>query len=183
MLLYSGDILMTYAALGLVLYALRGLSPQQGTGCCLVVGLALLLLGYGMLTVAFARPATPAQYAPEVAQSVAGSGGGFLSVVGARLHEFCRRPSARSLHDMLAAFSPHPRGGQGGPGGAARPGPEVAQDRRRQVGLPVGLAGGGDPSVLCERAAGQPLVPGRARGVAADRARAPRIVVAACSCC
>ncbi|MFF2998812.1 hypothetical protein ACFVTC_30325 [Streptomyces sp. NPDC057950] len=49
MLLYSGDILMTYAVLGLVLYGLRGLSPQAALRVAvrLVVGLAVLLLGTG----------------------------------------------------------------------------------------------------------------------------------------
>ena len=67
-LLYSGDILMTYAALGLVLYGMRGLGPRAAlrVAVCLVVGLALLLLGYGLMTVAFTLPVTPGQFAPEV---------------------------------------------------------------------------------------------------------------------
>ncbi|MEU5042382.1 DUF418 domain-containing protein [Streptomyces griseorubiginosus] len=144
-LLYSGDILMTYAALGLVLYGLRGLSPRAAlrVAVCLVVGLALLLLGYGMLTVAFTRPVTPAQYAPEVAHSVAAYRGGFLSVVGARLHELPTAVGANLLYapDMLAAFLAGLA--------AARTGLVERRGRDRKWlravvvrWLPVGLAGG-----------------------------------------
>ncbi|MGW2965218.1 DUF418 domain-containing protein [Streptomyces sp. NPDC001220] len=107
-LLYAGDILMTYAVLGLILYGLRGLSPRAAlrVAVCLVVGLAVLLLGYGLLTVVFTQPVTPAQYAPEVARSVAAYRGGFLSVVGARLRELPTTMGANLMYtpDMLAAF-------------------------------------------------------------------------------
>ena len=50
-LLYPGDILTTYAALALPLYALRGISPRVALRIAagLVVGLSVLLFGYGLL--------------------------------------------------------------------------------------------------------------------------------------
>ncbi|MFJ6086480.1 DUF418 domain-containing protein [Streptomyces sp. NPDC092369] len=53
-LLYPGDILTTYAALALPLFALRGIAPRTAlrVAAGLVVGLSVLLLGYGLLVVA-----------------------------------------------------------------------------------------------------------------------------------
>ncbi|MFF1303129.1 DUF418 domain-containing protein [Streptomyces sp. NPDC058307] len=144
-LLFPGDILMTYAALGLILYGLRGLSPRAAlrVAVCLVAGLAVLLLGYGLLTVAFTEPVTPAQYAPEAARSVAAYRGGFLSVVGAHLCELPTALGANLMYtpDMLAAFLAGLA--------AAKAGllERRGRDRRWLRGvvvrwLPVGLAGG-----------------------------------------
>ncbi|WP_043684636.1 DUF418 domain-containing protein [Streptomyces xylophagus] len=144
-LLYTGDILMTYAVLGLVLYGLRGLGPRAAlrVAVCLVAGLAVLLLGYGLLTVAFTQPVTPAQYAPEVARSVAAYRGGFLSVVGAHLRELPSTMGANVLYapDMLAAFLAGLAAAKAGL--VERRG----RDRKWLKGvvvrwLPVGLAGG-----------------------------------------
>ncbi|MFJ9372375.1 DUF418 domain-containing protein [Streptomyces sp. NPDC101455] len=144
-LLYPGDILMTYAALGLVLYGLRGLSPRAAlrVAVCLVAGLAVLLLGYGLLTVAFTEPVTPAQYAPEAARVVAAYRGGFLSVVGAHLRELPTALGANLMYtpDMLAAFLAGLAAAKAGL--VERRG----RDRRWLRGvvlrwLPVGLAGG-----------------------------------------
>ncbi|WP_328749940.1 DUF418 domain-containing protein [Streptomyces sp. NBC_00285] len=144
-LLYPGDILMTYAALGLILYGLRGLSPRAAlrVAVCLVAGLAVLLLGYGLLTVAFTEPVTPAQYAPEAARVVAAYRGGFLSVVGAHLRELPTALGANLMYtpDMLAAFLAGLAAAKAGL--VERRG----RDRRWLRGvvvrwLPVGLAGG-----------------------------------------
>lgn len=144
-LLYTGDILMTYAVLGLVLYGLRGLGPRAAlrVAVCLVAGLAVLLLGYGLLTVAFTEPVTPAQYAPEVARDVAAYRGGFLSVVGARLRELPSTMGANVLYapDMLAAFLAGLAAARAGL--VERRGRDRAWLRRVVVRwLPVGLAGG-----------------------------------------
>ncbi|WP_405863174.1 DUF418 domain-containing protein [Streptomyces sp. NBC_01515] len=144
-LLYTGDILMTYAVLGLVLYGLRGLGPRAAlrVAVCLVAGLAVLLLGYGLLTVAFTQPVTPAQYAPEAARTVAGYRGGFLSVVEARLRELPTTMGANALYapDMLAAFLAGLAAAKAGL--VERRGRDRAWLRRVVVRwLPVGLAGG-----------------------------------------
>ncbi|MGC0401024.1 uncharacterized protein RKD27_003668 [Streptomyces sp. SAI-126] len=144
-LLFPGDILMTYAALGLILYGLRGLSPRAAlrVAVCLVAGLAVLLLGYGLLTVAFTEPVTPAQYAPEAARSVSAYRGGFLSVIGAHLRELPTALGANLMYapDMLAAFLAGLAAAKAGL--VERHG----RDRRWLRGvvvrwLPVGLAGG-----------------------------------------
>ena len=144
-LLYPGDILMTYAVLGLVLYGLRGLGPRAAlrVAVCLVAGLVVLLLGYGLLTVALTRPVTPAQYAPEVARSAAAYRGGFLSVVGAHLRELPSTMGANVLYapDMLAAFLAGLAAAKTGL--VERRGRDRAWLKRVVVRwLPVGLAGG-----------------------------------------
>ncbi|MFD5815132.1 DUF418 domain-containing protein [Streptomyces sp. NPDC127038] len=144
-LLYPGDILMTYAALGLVLYGLRDLTPRAAVrlAVALVAGLAVLLLGYGLLTVALTEPLTPSAYAPRVADTVAAYRGGALSVVGAHLRELPTALGANLMYapDMLAAFL----------AGLAAAGTGLVERRgrdrrwlRRTLArwLPVGLAGG-----------------------------------------
>ncbi|MFD8736680.1 DUF418 domain-containing protein [Streptomyces sp. NPDC059618] len=144
-LLYPGDILMTYAALGLVLYGLRDLTPRAAVrlAVALVTGLAVLLLGYGLLTVALTEPLTPAAYAPRVADTVAAYRGGALSVVGAHLRELPTALGANLMYapDMLAAFL----------AGLAAAGTGLVERRgrdrrwlRRTLArwLPAGLAGG-----------------------------------------
>ncbi|MFE4701485.1 DUF418 domain-containing protein [Streptomyces sp. NPDC056738] len=107
-LLYPGDILMTYAALGLILYGLRDLTSRAAVrlAAALVAGLAVLLLGYGLLTVALTEPVTPARYAPLVADTVAAYRGGPSSVIGAHLRELPSALGANLMYapDMLAAF-------------------------------------------------------------------------------
>ncbi|MFF3451057.1 DUF418 domain-containing protein [Streptomyces sp. NPDC002667] len=144
-LLYPGDILMTYAALGLVLYGLRDLTPRAAVrlAAALVAGLAVLLLGYGLLTVALTEPLTPAAYAPLVADTVAAYRGGALSVIGAHLRELPTALGANLMYapDMLAAFL----------AGLAAAGTGLVERRGRDRRwlrrtltrwLPVGLAGG-----------------------------------------
>ncbi|MDH6218464.1 DUF418 domain-containing protein [Streptomyces pseudovenezuelae] len=110
-LLFPGDILMTYAVLGLVLYGLRGLGPRAALRIagCLVVALAVLLLGYGLLVLAFtdpAVPATPRAPVSHVPPIVHAYRGGFRSVVGAHLGELPAHLGADLLYapDILAAF-------------------------------------------------------------------------------
>ncbi|MEV6196160.1 DUF418 domain-containing protein [Streptomyces sp. NPDC051920] len=144
-LLYPGDILTTYAALGLILYALRDLTPRTAVrlAAVLVTGLAVLLLGYGLLTVALTEPLTPARYAPTVADTVAAYRGGPLSVIGAHLRELPSALGANLMYapDMLAAFL----------AGLAAAGTGLLERRGRDRAwlrqtllrwLPLGLAGG-----------------------------------------
>ncbi|MGW3661738.1 DUF418 domain-containing protein [Streptomyces sp. NPDC005141] len=145
LLLFPGDVLMTYAALALVLYGLRGLAPRTALRLAagLVLALAALLFGYGLLTAALAEPLTPAGYAPHVADTVAAYRGGALSVLGAHLRDLPSALGTDLLYapDMLAAFLAGLA--------AARVGlvERRGRDRpwlRRTFGrwLPVGLAGG-----------------------------------------
>jgi len=144
-LLYPGDILMTYAVLALILYGLRGLTPRAALriAICLVAGLSVLLLGYGLLTVAFTEPLTPARYAPQVADIVAAYRGGVLSVIGAHLRELPTALGANLMYtaDMLAAFLAGLAAAKAGL--VERRGRDRRWLRRIVVRwLPVGLAGG-----------------------------------------
>lgn len=144
-LLYPGDILMTYAALGLVLYGLRGLTPRAAVrvAVCLVAGLAVLLLGYGLLTVALTEPVTASAYAPGVAETVAAYRGGFTSVIGAHLRELPSALGANLMYtpDMLAAFLAGLAAAKAGL--VERRGRDRVWLRRTLVRwLPVGLTGG-----------------------------------------
>ncbi|MFD9326766.1 DUF418 domain-containing protein [Streptomyces sp. NPDC060065] len=144
-LLHPGDILMTYAALALVLYGLRGLTPRTALriAACLVVGLSMLLLGYGLLTVAVTEPLTPDQYVPLVAHKVAAYRGGVLSVLGAHLHDLPAQLGADLLYspDMFAAFLAGLAAARSGL--VERRGRDRAWLRKVVVRwLPVGLAGG-----------------------------------------
>ncbi|MCX4904446.1 DUF418 domain-containing protein [Streptomyces sp. NBC_00878] len=144
-LLFPGDILMTYAVLALILYGLRGLSPRAAlrTAACLVAGLSVLLLGYGLLTVAFAEPLTEAQYAPRVADTVAAYRSGVLSVIGAHLRELPTTLGANLMYapDMLAAFLAGLAAAKAGL--VERRGRDRRWLRRTVVRWgPVGLAGG-----------------------------------------
>ncbi|WP_415938088.1 DUF418 domain-containing protein [Streptomyces sp. 039-1] len=152
-LLYPGDILMTYAALGLVLYALRDLTPRAAVrvAVCLVAGLAVLLLAYGLLTVALTGPVTSAQYAPRVADTVAAYRGGFGSVIGAHLRELPSALGANLMYtpDMLAAFLVGLAAAKAGL--VERRGRDRAWLRRTAVRwLPVGLAGGAVTAVCAD---------------------------------
>ncbi|MGW6216215.1 DUF418 domain-containing protein, partial [Streptomyces sp. NPDC055109] len=152
-LLYPGDILMTYAALGLVLYALRDLTPRAAVrvAVCLVAGLAVLLLAYGLLTVALTGPVTPAQYAPRVADTVAAYRGGFGSVIGAHLRELPSALGANLMYtpDMLAAFLAGLAAAKAGL--VERRGRDRAWLRRTALRwLPVGLAGGAVTAVCAD---------------------------------
>ncbi|MCF3136849.1 DUF418 domain-containing protein [Streptomyces olivochromogenes] len=144
-LLYPGDILMTYAALSLVLYGLRGLAPRTALRLAagLVVGLTVVLLGYGLLTVALTEPLTAGQDAPRVADTAAAYRGGAWSVVGAHVRDLPGLIGSDLLYaaDLLAAFL----------AGLAAAGSRLVERRGRDRAwlrgvvvrwLPVGLAGG-----------------------------------------
>ncbi|UIR17771.1 DUF418 domain-containing protein [Streptomyces spinosirectus] len=143
--LYPGDILMTYAVLALVLYGLRDLAPRTALRLAagLAVALAILLLAYGLLTVAATEPLTPAQYAPRVAGTVAAYRGGVQSVLGAHLHDLPSTLGTDLLYapHFLAAFL----------AGLAAAGLRLVERRGRDRAwlrrvalrcLPAGLAGG-----------------------------------------
>ncbi|MFD0340525.1 DUF418 domain-containing protein [Streptomyces sp. NPDC127117] len=94
-LLYSGDILMVYALLGLVLLAARNAGPARAWRAALwVFGAAggfLLLIGLGL---ALFDPAGAGASAPANAELTAAYRGGFAEVVGANI---------RALPEILAA--------------------------------------------------------------------------------
>ncbi|MEU6375357.1 DUF418 domain-containing protein [Streptomyces sp. NPDC046909] len=87
-LLYPGDILTTYAALALPLYALREASARLAirAATVLVAVLSLVLVSYGLLAVLATGPSPALLYGPAVADTVAAYRGGTLSVFGAHLH-------------------------------------------------------------------------------------------------
>ncbi|MET7681089.1 DUF418 domain-containing protein [Streptomyces sp. NPDC005423] len=152
-LLYPGDILMTYAVLALVLYGLRGLAPRTAlrVAACLVVVLAVVLLGYGLLTVAYGRPVTAQQYAPLAARTVDAYRGGFRSVLGAHLRDLPAQLGADLLFspDLLAAFLAGLAAGRGRL--VERRGRDRVWLRKVVVRwLPVGLAGGVVTAVCCD---------------------------------
>ncbi|WP_431981179.1 DUF418 domain-containing protein [Streptomyces qinglanensis] len=142
-LLFPGDILMTYAVLGLVLFAARGLAPRKAVrvAAALVVSLGVLLLGRGLLAPVATAPGGAAL--PRKGTEVASCRGDPVSVVHANLGQW---------HDLLAGdllYAPHILAAFL-VGLAAGKRQVLAEfDRypgraRRLVGygLPVGLAGG-----------------------------------------
>ncbi|MBT3154934.1 DUF418 domain-containing protein [Streptomyces sp. CHD11] len=145
-LLYTGDILMTYGALALVLYGLRTLTPRAALrlAAVLLAVPSVLLLGYGLLTVALTEPFTlTGPYPPAVTERIAAHRGDAPSVVAVHLRDL-RGALGRDvlyapvhLAAMLAGLA------------AARSG--VAERRGRDRAwlravalrwLPAGLAGG-----------------------------------------
>jgi uncharacterized protein len=144
-LLYPGDVLTTYAVLALVLYGLSGLTVRAAVrlAAALLVLLATLLLGYGLLTVALTEPATATAYAPRAAERVAAYRGDAASVLGTHLRDLPAAIGTDLLYApaMLAAFL----------GGLAAAKSRLAERRGRDRawlrrtalrGLPYGLAGG-----------------------------------------
>ncbi|MFF8672800.1 DUF418 domain-containing protein [Streptomyces sp. NPDC015242] len=144
-LLYPGDILTTYAVLALVLYGLRGLTVRAALrlAAALLVLLAALLLGYGLLTVALTEPVPAGAYAPRAAERVAAYRGDAVSVLGTHLRDLPAAFGTGLLYApaMLAAFL----------GGLAAAKCRLAERRGRDRawlrrtalrGLPYGLAGG-----------------------------------------
>ncbi|MFE9381896.1 DUF418 domain-containing protein [Streptomyces sp. NPDC007025] len=142
-LLFPGDILMTYAVLGLVLFAARGLAPHKAVraAAVLVVSLGALLLGRGLLALAATAPGGAAP--PGTDTAAAAYRGGPGSVVQANLAQW---------HDLLAGdllYAPHILAAflVGLAAGKRQLLAEFDRyrDRARRLvgyGLPVGLAGG-----------------------------------------
>ncbi|MGY1438576.1 DUF418 domain-containing protein [Streptomyces reniochalinae] len=142
-LLFPGDILMTYAVLGLVLFAMRGVAPRTAARAAvvLVVCLGVLLLGKGMLTLGTTSPGAGA--AADTATAVADYRGAPASVVHANLRQWRDLLAGDLLYmpHILAAFL------VGLAAGKRRVLAEFDRYRglaRRLVvyGLPTGLVGG-----------------------------------------
>ncbi|WP_328770506.1 DUF418 domain-containing protein [Streptomyces sp. NBC_00286] len=93
-LLFSGDVLMVYAVLSLVLFWVRDSAARTlvRAAIWLIVGASACLLAWGMSTVRFAEPLGPQDISSTVNASVAAWRGDPGSVVGAHL---------RVLHDTL----------------------------------------------------------------------------------
>ncbi|MFE7105721.1 DUF418 domain-containing protein [Streptomyces sp. NPDC057575] len=97
-LLYTGDILMIYALLGLVLLAARNAGPAKVRRAALwvfgVAGGFLLLIGLGAALLDPGDPGDPGESATVKAGLTAAYRGGFTEVVGANI---------RALPEILAA--------------------------------------------------------------------------------
>ncbi|WP_344564582.1 DUF418 domain-containing protein [Streptomyces axinellae] len=141
-LLFPGDILMTYAVLGLVLFAVRNVTPRKlvRAAVWLVVALSAVLLARGLA--ALGSAAAPAD-AAGAADSVAAYRGDPMSVVHTNLEQWRLMLGGDFLYapHILAAFllglaagkhrvlaEPHRYRGQ--------------MIRLLRYGLPLGLAGG-----------------------------------------
>jgi uncharacterized protein len=144
-LLYPGDVLTTYAVLALVLYGLSGLGVRAAlrVAAALLLLLAALLLGYGLLTVALTEPVTGTAYAPRAAERAAAYRGDAASVLGTHLRDLPTALGTDLLYApaMLAAFL----------GGLAAAKSRLAERRGRDRAwlrrtalrwLPLGLGGG-----------------------------------------
>ncbi|UNS99456.1 DUF418 domain-containing protein [Streptomyces tubbatahanensis] len=142
-LLFPGDILMTYAVLGFVLFAMRGAAPLVAVRAAVVllVCLGVLLLGKGVLTYVTTAPGAGA--AADTAGAVADYRGDPASVVHANLRQWRELLAGDLLYmpHILAAFL------MGLAAGERRVLAEFDRYRglaRRVVvyGLPAGLIGG-----------------------------------------
>ncbi|WP_225320883.1 DUF418 domain-containing protein [Streptomyces luteolifulvus] len=143
-LLFSGDVLMVYAVLSLVLFAVRdAASPTLlRTAAWLVAGTAACLLAWGWLTVAFAQPLRQQDVTAVVHEWVTAYRGEPGAVVEARLRSLRDSLGWNILYgaDMLAAFL------AGLAAGCRRVLAETDRYRAWMTqilvcGLPVGLAG------------------------------------------
>ncbi len=142
-LLFPGDILMTYAVLGFVLFAMRGVAPRVAVRAAvvLVVCLGVLLLGRAALTLGTTVPGGGA--GADTGTAVAAYRGGPASVVHANLRQWRGMLAGDLLYmpHILAAFL------MGLAAGERQVLAEFDRYRglaRRWVvyGLPAGLAGG-----------------------------------------
>ncbi|MGI5401183.1 DUF418 domain-containing protein [Streptomyces sp. CA-135486] len=144
-LLFPGDILMTYAALGLVLFAFREVSPRilLRVAAGLLCAVAVLFLAYGLLLVTMTEPIRPEAFAATASETVAAYRGGPGSVVTAntRLLPDALAGDLLFAADMLAAFLAGLAAGRW----RALAEPDRHIERMKRIirrGLPVGLAGG-----------------------------------------
>lgn len=172
--LFPGDILMTYAVLGLVLFAARNAAPRTVVRAAiwLVVALSVLLLGQGLLALAASGPAGVA--GPE--ESVAAYRGDPVSVLHANLRQWRELLGGDLLYapHLLAAFLVGLAAGRRG---------VLAESHRYRpqllrligYGLPVGLAG----SVFSAMCGKGPLEPRWSDvGMAVEVLTAPALTVA-----
>ncbi len=144
-LLFSGDVLMTYAVLSLILFAVRDISPRSAvwTAAWLVLGCAACLLAWGLLAVAYGKLVPSQEVAAVLQERVAAHRGDAGSVVQAHLRSLRDGLGWTLLYsaDMLAAFLVGMVAGRRGI--LARSSQYRAQMVRIAVcGLPIGLAGG-----------------------------------------
>jgi uncharacterized protein len=107
-LLFSGDVLTTYAVLSLVLFWARDAAARRllRAAACLVVGTSVCLLAWGVFTVRFAEPLRPQDIASAVDASVAAYRGDPGSVIVAHLRVLRDTLGWNIVYaaDMLAAF-------------------------------------------------------------------------------
>ncbi|MFF3326376.1 DUF418 domain-containing protein [Streptomyces sp. NPDC002889] len=144
-LLYPGDILMTYAALGLVLFAFRTALPRTllRVAAGLLGAVAVLLLTYGLLVISATETVRPEDLAAVASESVAGYRGGPGSVVMANVRLLPHALAGNLLFaaDLLAAFLTGLAAGKW----RALGDPDRDRARMKRIirrGLPIGLAGG-----------------------------------------
>ena len=144
-LLLPGDILMTYAALGLVLFAFRAASPRTllRVAAGLLGAVAVLFLAYGLLLVSTTEPVGPEAFAASASETVKAYRGGPGSVVAAnaRLLPDALTGDLLFAADILAAFLVGLAAGRW----RALADPDRHIGRMKRIirrGLPVGLAGG-----------------------------------------
>ncbi|WP_405810951.1 DUF418 domain-containing protein [Streptomyces sp. NBC_00210] len=144
-LLLPGDILMTYAALGLVMFAFRAASPRTllRVAAGLLGSVAVLFLAYGLLLVSTTEPVGPEAFAASASETVKAYRGGPGSVVAAnaRLLPDALTGDLLFAADILAAFLVGLAAGRW----RALADPDRHIGRMKRIirrGLPVGLAGG-----------------------------------------
>ncbi|MFI6694184.1 DUF418 domain-containing protein [Streptomyces sp. NPDC050433] len=142
--LFSGDVLMVYAVLSLVLFAVRDIEPRTAVraAACLVIGVAVCLLVWGLSMVAYAEPVNPQDRTAAIQEMAAAYKGDFGSVVRANLGSLRDSLGWNILYgaDMLAAFLVGLAAGRRGLL------TDTGRHRARMVrivvrALPVGLAG------------------------------------------
>ncbi|MFF8551911.1 DUF418 domain-containing protein [Streptomyces sp. NPDC015501] len=141
-LLFPGDILMTYAALGLILFALRDVRPRRllRIAAVLLASLAALFLAYGLLALVLDRTQGPGAVAADPGAAYREGPG---SVVRTNIELLPGFLGANVLYsaELLAAFLAGLAAG--GLRVLAGPGPRPVLLRRVvALGLPLGLAGG-----------------------------------------
>ncbi|WP_228122195.1 DUF418 domain-containing protein [Saccharothrix syringae] len=160
-LLFHGDILTTYALLGLVLLALRGISPRRAVrlavGLILVSGALWTLLG--VLDVLTRAPADAAAVSAQVAETVAAYRGSPGTVVAERLRQlpatlgfvvFVQAPSALAM--FLLGFAAGRRRVLAEPGRY-----RALWAWLLRVGAPIGLAGAGFYAYVAVNHPGSPV--------------------------
>ncbi|RDG33963.1 DUF418 domain-containing protein [Streptomyces corynorhini] len=150
-LLFYGDILMTYAVFGLLLFLMRGISPRRALWVAgIVTGtIALVFLGLATLVALVdgaALTATPAEHAASLAEGRASTEamrGGMGAVIGERVSALAGVVPLTLFFQGPLAFSAFLVGLAAG---KRRVLAEPARHERRLkliqgVGFPVGLAG------------------------------------------
>ncbi|MFD9286361.1 DUF418 domain-containing protein [Streptomyces mirabilis] len=147
-LLYPGDILMTYAVLGLALLALRGLGARAAllAAIVLIAFLATVMLLAGVMSLGTGNDAHFSADAVAVQQSAAYRGGP-LSIIHANITNYRHQLGGVVLYSihLLAALLTGMAAGRLGwldPSRGIRAGATVVRRRICVVGLLFGLPGG-----------------------------------------